>query len=405
MTIDEPQLETRIDTSREALQALRGDFVYCNVAGSGPTFPISARTAERYRTWLSSVGMFSHVGYDAYNAALDATRADIAAFVGDPGGAARIALTQSATDSLNTLIGGMKLAFRLPRRPGALIVTTAEEHGSALMPTFARRQRGDRVKVVPHRDDASFLAEVRREFADGAAALVISLVSCKSGKVLPVKDAARIAHEAGATVVVDCAQAAGQIPVDVRGLGADAYAFLGYKWLHGPLGVGALWIGDLDKFDVVRMGWRSQTAIDLEGNIKLKDEASRFETGTVDVAAYVGLRQTLAVHRALGATVGQRIGSLRARLLEHLAGLPFEILSRPDDPTGIVVAAPRGMAATDVVDRMWRDQRIVVKLLAEPGLDAIRISFWALHTDEDIDRVAAGFARTLAGTAVANPSR
>jgi len=392
----EPVLETGFDTSREALNALRGDFLYCNVAGSGPTFPVAARVAERYRAWLSSVGMFSHVGYDAYNAALDATRADIADFVGDPGGATRVALTQSATDSLNTLIGGMKLPMRMPRRPGALIVTTAEEHGSALMPTFARRIRGDRVKVLPHRDDAGFLADVEREFRDGAAALVISLVSCKSGKVLPVQEATRIAHEAGGLVIVDCAQAAGQIAVDVRALGADAYAFLGYKWLHGPLGVGALWIRDLSKFEVQRMGWRSQTAIDLEGNITLKDEASRYETGTVDAAAYVGLRQTLAVHRALGATVSQRLRALRARLIERLRGLPFDILSRPEDPTGIVVAAPRGAAATEVVDRMWREQNIVVKLLAEPGLDAIRISFWALHRDEDIDRLAAGFAHTLA---------
>ena len=396
MTDAAPEVDRAPDTSRDALQALRGDFVYCNVAGSGPTFPVAAQLAERYRRWLSSVGMFSHVGYDAYNVALDATRADIADFIGDPGGAEHVALTQSATDSLNTLIGGMKLPTRLPRRPGATIVTTAEEHGSALMPTFARRTRGDRVKVLPHRDDASFLADIRQEFAEGAAALVISLVSCKSGKVLPVQATARIAHEAGALVIVDCAQAAGQIAVDVRALGADAYAFLGYKWLHGPLGVGALWVRDLERFDVLRMGWRSQTAIDLEGNITLKPDASRFETGTVDAAAYVGLRQTLAVHRALGASVGERIRALRARLLTHLRALPFDVLSRPEDPTGIVVVAPRGAAASDVVDAMWRDHRIVVKLLAEPGLDAIRISFWALHQDADIDRLATAFAKTLA---------
>src|SRR5262249_55713449 len=155
---------------------------------------------------------------------LDATRADIADFIGDPGGATRVALTQSATDSLNTLIGGMKLPFRMPRKPGALIVTTQGGNRSAPMPTFHRPIRGDRVTVIPHRDDASFLADLRRLFAEGAAALVISLVSCKSGKVLPVAQAARIAHDAGALVIVDCAQAAGVIPVDVRALGGDAYA-------------------------------------------------------------------------------------------------------------------------------------------------------------------------------------
>ncbi|MEK7863035.1 MAG: aminotransferase class V-fold PLP-dependent enzyme, partial [Chloroflexota bacterium] len=374
---DPPDVDPSPDVTRAALQALRGDFLYFNVAGSGPTFPVAAALAERYRTWLSGVGMFSHVGYDAYNAALDQTRADVADFIGDTGGASRVALTQSATDALNTLIGGL----RLPH--GAHVVTTAEEHGSALMPTFARRGRGDRVSVIAHRDDASFLDDLGRAFDGGAAALVISLVGCKSGKVLPVVEAVALAHARSATVIVDCAQAAGVIPIDVHSLGADAYAFLGYKWLHGPLGVGALWVKDLERFEVHRLGWRSQTAMDMDGNITLRPDAARFETGTVDAGAYVGLQQTLAVHRRLGTTVGDRLRALRARLFARLAELPFDILSRPADPTGIVVAAPRGVPASDVVDAMWRDHRIVVKLLAEPGLDAIRISFWALHDEAD----------------------
>src|SRR5438270_441634 len=112
----------------EAVQALRGDFDYFQVAGSGPTFPVALRAAERFRAWLGEVGMFSQVGYAAYNAALDATRADVAAALGDPGGAARVALAQSATEGLNALVAGM----RLP--PRSLLLSTAEEHGSALYP-------------------------------------------------------------------------------------------------------------------------------------------------------------------------------------------------------------------------------------------------------------------------------
>ena len=70
-----PSIDASPDLSPDALQALRGDFLYFNVAGSGPTFPVAQRAAERFRGWLNEVGMFSHVGYDEYNAALDATRA------------------------------------------------------------------------------------------------------------------------------------------------------------------------------------------------------------------------------------------------------------------------------------------------------------------------------------------
>jgi len=212
-----PEIDPHPDTSPAALQALRGDALYFNVAGSGPTFPVAQRAAERFRTWLNEVGMFGHVGYAAYNAALDATRADLAAALGDPSGASRIALAQSATDGLNTLIGG------LVTPPGSLILTTLEEHGSALYPLRRRAELGDELREIAwHRDPDRFLDEIRTGMRDGARALVISLVSCKTGDVLPARQACRIARDAGAIAIVDAAQALGQIRVNVGELGADA---------------------------------------------------------------------------------------------------------------------------------------------------------------------------------------
>ena len=336
--------------------------------------------------------MFSHVGYDAYNAWLTDARADLAAFLGDEGGGARVALMTSATDGLNTFV----LGLRLP--PGSLLVTTAEEHGSLLMPLHRRREKGDRLRILRHEDDASFLAGLERALADGARALLLSLVSCKSGNVLPVREACALARRAGAVSVVDAAQAVGQVPVDVGALGADAVVTLGHKWLHGPLATGAIWVRDVEAFSVERLGWRSQAAFSVDEGYTLQPDATRFETGTIDAPAFVGLRQALAVHRALGPFVAERIRALRGRLLEGLAGLPVDLRSSADAPTGIVVMTPRHADAAGIVTSMWSEDRVVVKHLAEKGVvpDGIRISFWALHADGDVERLAASLEARLA---------
>ena len=383
-------VDERPDTSIEALQALNDDLRYFNVAGSGPTFPVAQRAAEAYRTWMNGVGMFSHVGYDSYNAELDRTRSALAAFIGDPDGASRVALTQSATDGLNTLISSASLD------PRALIVTTAEEHPAALLPVYRRQDRGDRVRVVTLNDDERFLADIALAFRDGAQAIVLSLVSCRTGRRLPVEAACRLARDAGAISIVDCAQALGQIQVDVRALGADAAVFLGHKWLHGPLATGAMWVADPGQWTPGRVGWRSRVDHDLEGHLRLNDDATRFEIGTVDVAAFVGIQQTLAVHRSLGPWAGQRVRQLREQVLRMIAELPLDLLGRAADPTGIVVVQPRAGGAAQIVQRAWDEDRVVIKHVADQGMDAIRISFWALHRNADVDALAASLARQLA---------
>jgi selenocysteine lyase/cysteine desulfurase len=389
-----PGIDDHPDTSRPALQALAPDILYCNVAGSGPTFPVAQDAAERARRWLNEVGMFSHAGYDAYNEWLSQARDDLAAYVGDPGGASRIALMTSATEGLNTL----SLGLQIP--PGSLIVTTAEEHGSALMPLHRRRERGDQLRILRYSNDAEFIIDLVHAFEDGARALVMSLVSCKSGAVLPVRAACAVARQAGVVTIIDAAQALGQIPVDVNELGADAVVTLGHKWVHGPLATGAIWVRDVDQFSVERLGWRSQAEFDVDEGYTLQPDARRFETGTIDAPAFVGLRQAIAIQRALGSLVPSRIRDLRRRLFEQVEALDLPVRSRPTDPTGIVVVEPRGGDAAGIVTGMWRDDRVVVKHLAERGVvpDGIRISFWALHTEGDIELLSAALARQLAVT-------
>jgi selenocysteine lyase/cysteine desulfurase len=130
--------------------------------------------------------------------------------------------------------------------------------------------------------------------------------------------------------------------------------------------------------------------------MKLNDDATRFEIGTVDVAAFVGIQQALAVHRTLGARVGQRVRELRSQVLRAIGELPLDLLGRAGDPTGIVVVQPRAGGAAELVQRAWAEDRVVIKHVGDRSMDAIRISFWALHHDSDIDRLAACLAKQLA---------
>src|SRR5207245_5027967 len=107
-----------------------------------------------------------------------------------------------------------------------------------------------------------------------------------------------------------------------------------------------------------RLGWRSRLGLP-PGSTDVNPDATRFETGTVDAAAFVGLRQALAVHRALGGRVPQRVRALRARLLTRLAELPFALRSDPHAPTGIVVVVPPG-DGEDRATRASEDGRIGV---------------------------------------------
>ena len=387
-----PQLVDPPPLDRDSLDSLLPGSRYFNVAGCGPTMPVVRGAIERYGRWLDSIGMFSHVGFAAYDEALAATRDELAAFLGDRSGAGRITLLQSATAALNVAVSALR--FSRPSR----IVTTDHEHASALLPVFARRERGDEVVVVPYaNDDAAFLQRLERAL-DAAGAVVLSHVSHKNGAVLPVREASALARRQGAVSIVDGAQAVGQIAVDVRAIGCDAYCLLGHKWLHGPLGTGALWLRDpLDSRLVPPfVGWRSRESSDIAGNVTLKATGERFEIGTVDVSAFVGVRQTLAVHRALGSRVTARVQELRAKLLGALEVLPLQLQSRPEDPTGIVRVRPRDADVTTLVDRAWNEHGVVIKSLIGPDEpDAVRISFWYLHEDAAIDDLARALRKLL----------
>ena len=183
------------------------------------------------------VGRGSMDDWEAFLERLGECRAAIAAVVGAE--VDEIAMTHSASGALNAAMSSVDL------RPGDRIVTTHAEHPGGLGAVHAAAARsGAEISVVnlpPTGEARDIVSAFDTALGDRARVVALSHVLWTTGAVLPVAEIAELAHARGAVVVVDGAQAAGAIPLNVHDLGADFYAISGQKWLLGPEGTGALW--------------------------------------------------------------------------------------------------------------------------------------------------------------------
>ena len=220
-------------------------MIYLDYAATAAVRPPAV--IEAVTRYLTDVG--ATPGRSGHHRAVEAGRITLrcrralAKLFGIPGDPGRIAFQHNATHALNTALSGF-LA------PGDRLVRTGYDHNAVRRPAAALEAAGVQVDVVPARPDGVLdLQELRERVAGGsnrrAAKLVtLPLVSNVLGQRLPVSEVAAIAHDAGARLLVDAAQAAGHLPIDVDADGIDLLAFTGHKGLLGPQGIGGLWVRD-----------------------------------------------------------------------------------------------------------------------------------------------------------------
>ncbi|TMD29772.1 MAG: aminotransferase class V-fold PLP-dependent enzyme, partial [Chloroflexi bacterium] len=233
-----PDLE-KLSAVREALPATNAG-IYLNTGSVGPLPRETARAMAEFSEHEMTLGRSSEADHlDALERMAEARAALAAILTADVG---TVALTHSATEAMNVA------AWGLDWEPGDRAVTTTLEHVGGLGPLLTLRdRRGIDLRLVDignGGDDDATLAAFDRAIDDRTRLVVLSHVCWTTGAVLPVRAIADLAHARGALVLVDGAQAAGAIPVDVGALGADAYAVSGHKWLLGPDGLGALWAAE-----------------------------------------------------------------------------------------------------------------------------------------------------------------
>ncbi len=287
---------------------------------------------------------------------------------------------------------------------GDRLVLTEMEHHSNIVPWQQLAERvGAEIDWVGVTDDGLLeMDELREALARGPKLLAVTHVSNVLGTLNPLAEISRMAHEAGAIVVADGAQAAPKLAVDVAELGVDFYAVTGHK-AYAPTGIGALW-GRLDLLrgmDPFLGGGSMIRKVTKEGTT-WADVPARFEAGTPAIAQAIGLAAALRWLDGIGMQhVTAHEQEVTAYAMDRLAGVPgLQIFGPPASPerVGPVSFELEGVHAHDVSEILDRHgvavragHHCAQPLMERLGVSATaRASFGIYTTNEEIDRLVEG---------------
>lgn len=349
------------------------------------------------RAVAAAIDSFGGAGRGAHEASLDAgmtihrTRKQIARLFNAPD-AKRVVFGLNVTDALNAVIDGLL-------GPGDAAVTTAASHNSVLRPLFRKQDReGVAVTVVPIAPDASLdLAAFEAACTPATKVAVVTHASNLTGDVYDVAALARIAHAHGALLVVDAAQTAGLVPIDMQAEGLDVVCFTGHKSLYGPQGTGGAVIAPGVDLPAYREGGTGVHSYDRR-QPELYPE--HLEAGTPNAHGLAGLSAGLSYIEDAGVeALHEKVGTLAARFeagVRDVAGVTVLGGHATRDRCGIVALNVGDVDAALVADALARDWGICVRAgahcaplmhraLGTEQQGAVRFSFSSFTTEEEID--------------------
>lgn len=393
---------------RAAFPAPPAPFVMLDHAATAPMLIAASQAMARHdRSQRANVHRSGHRAGLRASEAYEAARARLAHHLG--GEPAQVVFTAGATAALNMVALGLE--HRLG--PGDRVVVSAAEHHSNYLPWLRlARRSGARLTVLPvdaqGRLDPAVLGQVA---LDGCKVMAITHASNVTGMITDLAPFIAAAHARGAVVVVDGAQAAAHLPVDLPQTGADFYALAGHK-CFGPGGIGVLWGRPeaLDMLEPVLLGGGMAEEVSADG-VALRALPWRLEAGTPPVAQALGLAAAFDWLNAQDRmALAAREAWLGGHLHDALAQLPGLRLIGPPTMTGRLPLCSfqlGGLHSHDVVHVL--DQLgIAVRggtLCAQPLLnalgaeDVVRASLCFLNGDDDIAALIAGLehARKVLG--------
>ena len=399
---------------------LRDDFptLHQQVNGKPLVYLDNAATAHKPRVVLDTLTRFYerdnsnvHRGLHALsNRATDAfegARARIARFI-NAADSAEIIFTRGTTESINLVAsswGGANL------KPGDTILLTEIEHHSNLVPWQLIAQRtGATLRFVPFTGDNAEnidLTAAEKLLTPDVKVFAFTHASNTLGSITPAFELCSLARARGIVTVIDGAQSIGHLPVDVRSLGCDFYAFSGHKML-GPTGIGVLYGRQklLDAMPPYQGGGGMISVVDYQAS-RWKPSPERFEAGTPNFGDAVALAAACDYIDQVGReAIAQHDAELSAYAMEQLSALPgIRILGprRGEKRSGVISFSFEGVHAHDIVT--FADEDAIAlrgghhcnqPLMKKLGLTSTtRASFYVYNTPADVDALVKSLRRII----------
>jgi cysteine desulfurase/selenocysteine lyase len=373
-----------------------GDYVYFD----------NAATSQRPRQVLDAVSDFYKTSnanplrglYDLSMAATEKyenARAVVADFIG----ASRpeeIIFTRNTTESLNLVAYSYGLENV---HEGDDIVITVMEHHSNMLPwqMVAKKCKANLVYMEPTEDGTITKEEYESKITDKAKIVAVGHVSNVMGVTNPIKEIAAYAHSKGAIMVVDGAQSAPHMHVDVKDLGADFFALSGHKML-APMGIGALYgrYELLEKMQPFLTGGEMIEYVTRE-DATYAEIPHKFEAGTVNAGDAVGLAEAIKYLKNVGFdTIKEQEEKLTTLLMEGLKKMPYIKVYGSEDPAkhcGIVTFTMEGVHPHDMAS-VLNDDHVCIRAghhCAQPLMQFIgagstaRASVYFYNTEEEVE--------------------
>ena len=409
----EPVLTTEPEAPAYPIEKVRAAFpalarevhgqpvAYLDSGASAQRVLASIQAVDRYeRRHHANVHRGSHTLSAEATAAYEGARATVADHLGATD-RREVVFVRNATEAINLVArswGGVNVG------DGDRIVLTEMEHHSNIIPwQQLAGATGATIDWVGVTDEGGLdLADLARALDRGPKLIALAHVSNVLGTLNPIPEIARMAHEAGTLVLVDGAQAAPKLAIDVGALGVDFYALTGHK-LYAPTGIGALW----GRLEILRemppfLGGGSMIRKVTKGATTYADPPTRFEAGTPAIAQAIGMAAAIRWLDALGMdAVTAHEAAIADHAIERLADVPgLRVFGAPRAPgrLGPVSFEIEGVHAHDVSEILDRHgvairagHHCAQPLMERLGVAATaRASFGVYTTIEEVDRLIEG---------------